>query len=205
MYMNKNIQYIIENIINFNPANFNDDENDIIDAQTINSLIWCPKTSEELQELVAKRLAEKPENPYLLDIDTSEITDMSGLFASRRNSDHGNPKYNKYLSKYYISSINIKELNLATWNTSNVTNMNYMFSDCESLEALNISSFNTSKVVNMEFMFYHCESIKELDLTHFDVSSVERMCYMFCACESLKKLNLSGWNTSNVETMRGMF
>lgn len=40
-------------------------------------------------------------------------------------------------------------------NTSQVTNMQYMFSNCESLEALDLSTFNTENVTNMSNMFYY--------------------------------------------------
>ena len=38
-------------------------------------------------------------------------------------------------------------------NTSQVTNMSKMFFDCSSLTSLDVSSFDTSKVRNMEWMF----------------------------------------------------
>ena len=54
-------------------------------------------------------------------------------------------------------------------NTSNVTNMNYMFRNCTNLQSVDLSSFDTSKVTSMRGMFfntYNLESVTGvLDLT----------------------------------------
>lgn len=39
------------------------------------------------------------------------------------------------------------------WNTSNVTNMCYMFGSCLSLTSLDVSNWDTSKVADMYAMF----------------------------------------------------
>lgn len=187
--MDKRIKYLIENIINFNPADYSDTEDNVLSSQDINTLIRVyPKTKEELKELVVKRLKENPENPWLLDINTSLIMDMSGLF----NDSTEDPSYrafNEYFNKYGVSSANIKELNLGTWNTSRVVDMSNMFHRCKSLKKVNLS-FDTSKVTHMNSMFSGCESIVELDLSSFDTSNVLAMEYMFCLCKSLTDLNI---------------
>ena len=47
----------------------------------------------------------------------------------------------------------LNELDLSNFNTSNVTDMSYMFQRCTSLENLNISNFNMDKVKNTNGMF----------------------------------------------------
>ena len=64
-------------------------------------------------------------------------------------------------------------------NTSQVTNMQYMFSNCESLETLDLSTFNTENVTNMFGMFNSCKSLKSLNLSSFNTSKVKQMGYMF--------------------------
>lgn len=90
-------------------------------------------------------------------------------------------------------------------NTSQVTNMQYMFSNCESLEALDLSTFNTENVTNMSNMFYYCKSLKSLNLSSFNTSKVKQMGYMFQNCESLTALDLSRFNTENVKNYEHMF
>ena len=36
-----------------------------------------------------------------------------------------------------------------------------MFCECSSLESLDLSSFNTTNVNNMDYMFYGCSSLKK--------------------------------------------
>ena len=90
-------------------------------------------------------------------------------------------------------------------NTSEVTDMNQMFYDCEKLTSLDLSHFNTSKVTNMEGMFNDCSSLTSLDLSSFNTSNVDIMNDMFNGCSSLVNLNLSSFNTSKVTHMSGMF
>lgn len=90
-------------------------------------------------------------------------------------------------------------------NTSQVTNMQYMFSNCESLEALDLSTFNTENVTNMSHMFYYCKSLKSLNLSSFNTSKVTLMGSMFSDCESLTALNLSSFNTENISDYEYMF
>ena len=47
-----------------------------------------------------------------------------------------------------------------------------MFNYCPILKVLNLSSFNTSKVNNMQQMFITCYEIIELNLSNFDMSNL---------------------------------
>lgn len=90
-------------------------------------------------------------------------------------------------------------------NTSQVTNMQCMFQNCESLEALDLSTFNTENVTNMYGMFESCKSLKSLNLSSFNTSKVNYMGSMFHDCESLTALNLSSFNTENISDYEYMF
>ncbi len=90
-------------------------------------------------------------------------------------------------------------------NTSEVTDMYYIFYGCESLESLDLSSFNTSEVTDMYGMFAYCRVLRSLDLSSFNTAKVTNMSYMFYYCESLKSLDLSSFNTAKVTDMNDMF
>ena len=99
---------------------------------------------------------------------------------------------------------NINELDLSSFNTSNVTSMFSMFYYAR-VKHINMSGlFNTSHVSNMGCMFDGC-NVEKLDLSSFNTSNVRNMQRMFAGCENLEKLDLSSFNTSNVRNMRGMF
>ena len=101
---------------------------------------------------------------------------------------------------------NIKTITKLTGlDTSNVTDMSWMFSECSSLTQLDSSNFDTSNVTNMRNMFSACSSLTSLDLSKFITSKVTDMIYMFEACSSLTSLDLSKFNTSNVTDMSWMF
>ena len=117
-------------------------------------------------------------------LDTSEATDMSGMFQN--------------CSK-------LAELNLSDWDTSNVTDMGWMFNNCSALTSLDLSGWKTNKVTEMRSMFADCGKLTNLDVSGFDTSSVTAMHTMFSHCSALASLNVSGWNTAKVTDITGMF
>ena len=110
-----------------------------------------------------------------------------------------------YAGSLFDSYTSIISINLSGLNTSNVTNMMYMFDECRLLTSLNLSNFDTSNVTNMGYMFNHCESLASIDFSNFDTSNVTSMHCMFQKCVSILSLNLESFNTSNVTDMRYMF
>ena len=90
-------------------------------------------------------------------------------------------------------------------NTSKLTNMISMFTNCSGLTSLDLSGWDTSKVTNMYAMFENCSGLTSLDLSNFDTSMVNNMESMFLNCTNLTTLNISGFDTSKVTSMSGMF
>ena len=101
---------------------------------------------------------------------------------------------------------NIKTIKkLKGLDTSNVTDMQYMFYNCSSLTSLDLSNFDTSNVTNMNRMFGYCQSLTSLDLSSFNTSNVTDIGGMLNACSSLTSLDLSNFDTSNVTNVSEMF
>ena len=103
----------------------------------------------------------------------------------------------------------IEEIDASSFNTSNVTDMSYMF--CEKdffgssfIDRIIVSEFDTSKVTNMSNMFSGYAG-EELDVSSFNTSNVTDMSYMFSFTRFLKSIDLSSFDTSNVTNMNGMF
>lgn len=184
-----------------------------------------PKTKEELFDIIALRLKDNIEEPYLLDIDTSKIKSMEDLF-SNDESDY-------LYQNYSIKTWDIKVLDLHTWDTSNVEHMGGMFYKCGKLKKVILSSFDTRKVWSMDSMFEGCRTIETIDISNFDTSGLQssdsmfldctylkeikignfdmskntNMNYMFSQCENLKTItgNINNWNVENVIGMKEMF
>lgn len=183
---------------------------------------YFPKNLDQLLDIITKKLKENIEDPFLNDIDTSQISWMAALFSGYKGN---------YLSSAGLKPSMIKRLDLRMWDVSNVETMEEMFYECTGLEELLISTWNTPKLEYVEKMFYHCKNLKkidfqkfctskvrstkymfaqctnlkQLDLRSFDTSSVNNMCYMFEECPSLEYVNVSSFNTENVELMTRIF
>lgn len=143
----------------------------LIKSKNSNKNNLKPTTKEELKELI------NDESIYLGDIDTSLITDMSGLFYDSKRTD--------------FSGIN-------EWDTSNVVNMSCMFLRCDNFnEEL---SFDTSNVIDMSFMFADSNFNNKLS---FNTSNVRDMRGMFLFNATFN--HLLDFNTSNVENMNNLF
>ena len=85
------------------------------------------------------------------------------------------------------------------FDTSGVTDMTYMFSNCKSLAS--IPQLDTRSVTNMESMFENCSSL--ISIPQLDTWSVTNMRSMFNGCTSLTTIPLL--DTSNVTAMNLMF
>ena len=96
-------------------------------------------------------------------------------------------------------------INASEIDTTNVTDMSYLFSMCKSLPSVNLSNFNTSNVTTMKMMFYACDSLTSLDLSNFNTSNVTDMNQMFYSCDNLASLDVNNFNTVNVINMEKMF
>ena len=73
------------------------------------------------------------------------------------------------------------------WNTSEVTDMSYLFNGCIAFNE-DISKWNVSKVVNMRGMFWGAESFNQ-PIGRWDTSNVSNMRGMFAGAESFNPEN----------------
>ena len=105
---------------------------------------------------------------------------------------------------FYLA-YNLTTLDLSNFDTSQVTDMSYMFYWMSRLTALDVSNFDTSKATNMNKMFSRTDKLITLDLSNFDTSQVTDMSYMFDDADNLTTLDLSNFDTSKVTNMDHMF
>lgn len=82
----------------------------------------------------------------------------------------------------------------------------HMFEDMRNLEDIQgLSNLDTSQVTNMANMFTNCQKLKELDLSNFSTQQVTNMDSMFDGCSNIATLDLSKFNTKNSTNLRSMF
>ena len=168
-----------------------------IDISKVKSLKGLFSNKYYLENLLLKNIY----SPALVDIskmfyNTTPINslDLTGLDFSKINNIES-------LYQFYKGDF----LNLSFLDTSSVTNMNKIFSDCYYLKSLDISNFNTLNVESMDFMFNNAASIEVLNLSSFDTPKLKSIENMFNGCISLKSLNLGYFDGSLITNMNGLF
>ena len=109
------------------------------------------------------------------------------------------------MNAMFSGCISLTSLDVSNFDTSQVTDMSNMFSGCSKLTSLDVSNFDTSKVTDMNNMFYYCISLTSLDLSSFDTSKVTDMSFMFRECSGLTSLDVSKFDTSKVTNLKCMF
>ena len=109
------------------------------------------------------------------------------------------------MQEMFYDCENLTSLDLSNFNTKKVTNMTMMFASCYKLSSIDLHSFDTSSVTDISFMFSNCKSLTSLDLRNFNTAKVTTMWHMFSSCQSLTSLDLSNFNTAKVTDMRDMF
>ena len=109
------------------------------------------------------------------------------------------------MNSMFYFNFALEKLDVSKFDTSRVRIMSEMFDNLTSLKELDVSNFNTSNVENMRYMFYNVNKMKKLNLSHFDTGNVRSMEGMFAEMSSLESINLSNFNTGRVVSMRNMF
>ena len=71
--------------------------------------------------------------------------------------------------------------------------MYHTFFGCENLTNLNLSSFKTENLLNMQSMFAGYKNLLDINLSSFDTSSVENMTGLFEYCEKLSEINIDNF------------
>ncbi|GGD02976.1 BspA family leucine-rich repeat surface protein [Enterococcus wangshanyuanii] len=104
----------------------------------------------------------------------------------------------------FRNTSNLTSLDVSNWDTSNVVDMFGMF-DAVKVTELNVSNWNTSKVTDMSNMFAGADNLANLDVSNWDMSNVVNTSSMFYNASNLVSLDVSNWNTSKVITMWNMF
>ncbi|HEB9340590.1 TPA: DUF285 domain-containing protein, partial [Campylobacter coli] len=162
--------------------------------------LYAPETKEQLIEYV------KYKKNSLADVDVSNITDMSGLFANSRREDFsGIEEWDvskvEDMGHMFLDAVFFNH-DISNWDVSNVTNMTMMFYGCENFNH-DISNWDVSNVTDMSCMFYYATNFNQ-PLEKWDVSSVKDMHSMFAGATNFNQ-PLNRWDVFNVTDMSGMF
>ena len=97
-----------------------------------------------------------------------------------------------------FSDCSVKELDLSNWDTSKVTNMNSMFAECRKLEKVNTKSFNTKNVTNMIQMFFSCWNLRKIDISNFETPKLEKAGEIFGG-DCLDYVDMRNFDSSKID------
>ena len=100
---------------------------------------------------------------------------------------------------------NLSTLDVSGFDTKKVNDMSHMFQQCQNLTTLDVSGFDTGNVTDMGGMFWNCSGLTTLDVSKFDTGNVTNIGDMFSGCSGLTALDVSGFDTGNVTNMENMF
>ena len=176
----------------------------LMDGQIFNSTIKGMSGFENVTEI---RFVQETPNPNGVNVaiegEARAYIEGNVLTVASEGEIMANPD----CSKMFKGCEKIKNINLSNFDTSNTTDMSYMFYYCRNLtDIVGIENFSTSQVTNMNSMFTCCDFyLIDLNLKNWDTSKVTDMGNMFEMCYSLTSLDLSNWDTSQVTNMNSMF
>ena len=132
--------------------------------------------------------------------------DNSLKSISARNWKVPEDLYN-WISYWWIKYVPLETLDVSNWDTSNVTKMNFMFTDITSETTIIwLETWDTSNVDNMRGMFTRSTWLTGLNLSNFDTSKVTQMDYMFSGATNLETIYIgSKFTTGSLESSTKMF
>ena len=143
------------------------------------------------------------ENLDLSNWNNLKVTNMNYIFnkCSKLKTIKGINKFVKNKLETIVGIFQLcselKNLDLSDWDTSNISNMDFMFAACSKLKEIKgINNLKTNKVVSMQGIFYLCNELEYLDLSNWTTTNVTNMNYMFNECNRLKYLNLLNFSVN---------
>lgn len=148
--------------------------------------------------------------------------DSSYVFSNSANNRFGNitaingaeildtSNANTFYRLFYLCK-KLKSVDVSTWQTGNVTNMNGVFNQATALEEISVENWDVSNVTDMTAMFQCAIKLTSLDLSKWDVGRVTNMQNMFMGHSSIGDAaittigDVSNWDVSSVTNMTCMF
>ena len=111
------------------------------------------------------------------------------------------------MREFFEKCSDIITIDLTDFDSSNVTNMRNIFSECIKLKEIKgITKLITNKIIDMSGMFQGCKELEYLDLSNFNTENATKMNHMFNKCSKLRKIDgINRFITNKVTTMKSMF
>lgn len=163
------------------------------------------------------------------DTEIENIPTSGGSPTDYFNGDYANStdaEQNFFFRKHYVKPINnfpdidctgkttlVSFFENCKWakiprlkNTSSVTNMSGLFSNCSYLETVDLSLIDTSNVTGTGLinLFNYCAALTSIDLSSFDFQQITSFAGMFTGCQNAV-INLGTNGSPNLTNIASMF
>ena len=112
-------------------------------------------------------------------------------------------KQNPSMLSFLNNCHSLKDMNYPLY-VHESRNLTAFFANCYSLTSVNLKNFDTSKVSNFNYMFYNCYNLKSIDISSFEFKNSAYTNYMFSGCFSLTSMDFSNF-TKVMLFYSGMF
>ena len=66
-----------------------------------------------------------------------------------------------------------------------MTNISYMFHNCDNLTIINVENWNTSNITNMYSAFGNCYNLTDINVDNWNMINTNTINYMFTRCNNL--------------------
>ena len=83
----------------------------------------------------------------------------------------------------------LSEIDISSFDTSNVKLMAYLFLNCKNIKTINLSTFNTRNAISISNMFKDCLELEEADLSNFVIEQADSS-DLFKNCSKLKNIKI---------------
>jgi surface protein len=175
------------------------------DTEIIDGEVYTIRSEAQLRNLIRQQRFDEVRRTC-----TSFIRSMHNMFDGGRLS--GVSSFNEPIGHWDTSNVtnmewmfyNARDFNqpIGTWDTSNVTTMERMFAKARNFNQP-IGTWNTSNVANMRVMFFDARMFNQ-PIGTWNTRNVKDMSWMFVGATSFNK-PIGTWNTRNVKNMIWMF
>ena len=71
------------------------------------------------------------------------------------------------MQEMFYGCSSLTSINISSFITPNLKEINGMFQLCSSLTYINLSNFNTLKIEDNNKLFYNCSNLKDIDISSF--------------------------------------
>ena len=144
------------------------------------------------------------------DLQSKAVAEIKGCYVSYLGSDNID-KFNVYCSMFtgleHVDILAYKpfkgsSITFKAFDTSEATNMAYMFSEDSNIKTLDLSGWDTRNVYRTYSMFERCKKLETLDLSGWDLSKTYDHHLMFSKCSALRTIYLRGCNQKTFDVIK---